>query len=140
MNPEDSAPDSWVPGQVPPPDDVSADFWAATEQRLLTVQQCSACNTYQHPPRAVCTGCSSMEHLSQVEARGTGVVDAYTTIHRAPRPNVETPYSLARVRLTEGPLLLTRLEPAEGWTIGAEVVVAFKGLPDGRALPFFRPI
>lgn len=138
MNASDFGAENWIPAAVPAPDEVSADFWGATERGVLTVQRCGSCDHHQHPPRAVCTQCSSMDHLSQVEAQGTGIVDAFTTIHRPPRPDLTTPYTIARVRLDEGPLLLTRLEPADGWATGDAVVVAFKELPDGRALPFFR--
>lgn len=129
------------PSNVPEPDDVTGDWWAATREHRLTVQRCTACDHVQHPPRAVCTACSSMEHLSQVDAMGVGVVDAFTVVHRAPRPDVEVPYALARVRLAEGPLVLTQLVSAEPdvWTTGHRVRVAWVDLPDGRALPVFEP-
>ena len=82
-----------------------------------------------------------MESLSQAAAAGSGVVDSFTLVHRAPRPELATPYALARVRLAEGPIVLTRLEPAEpagGWQIGDAVRVAWTDLPDGRALPHYR--
>ncbi len=131
----------WVPGEVPPADDVSAPYWAATGEHRLTVQTCGSCGHRQHPPRAVCTACSSIQHLTQVDAAGTGTVDSFTTVYRAPRPELAAPYTIARVRLTEGPVLLTRLEPADpdGWTIGDPVAVDWRDLADGRALPFFRP-
>lgn len=133
---------AWVPGEVPPADENSAGYWAATREHLLTVQSCTACGTFQHPPRALCTGCGSMDELEQVAVAGTGTVDSFTVIHRAPRPELEVPYTVARVRLAEGPIMLCRLEPAEpspsGWTIGAPVEVTWVDLPDGRALPYFR--
>ena len=130
----------WIPGEVPPADEVSAGYWEATASHRLTVQTCGSCGHRQHPPRAVCTGCSSTEHLAQVDAAGTGTVDSFTTVHRAPRPELAAPYTIARVRLTEGPILLTRLEPADpqGWSIGTEVRVDWRDLADGRALPYFR--
>jgi uncharacterized OB-fold protein len=127
----------WTPGEVPPADENSAAFWAATSEHRLTVQQCAACGHRQHPPRAVCTACSSLEHLSQVAAAGTGTVDSFTVVHRGPRPEIGTPYVIARVRLDEGPILLTRLSTPGEWTIGDAVVVDWVDLPDGRALPFF---
>lgn len=133
----------WVPADVPPADEVSTAFWEATGEHRLTIQRCAACSHVQHPPRAVCTACSSMEHLSQVDATGTGVVDSHTTVHRGPRPDVPVPYTVARVRLAEGPVVLTRLEPVDadggGWAIGDPVAVHFHDLADGRALPYFRP-
>lgn len=141
MTEQISAP--WTPGVVPPADEVSAPFWEATRERRHTVQRCQACERVQHPPKALCTGCGSMDHLVQVDSDGAGTVDTFTVIHRAPRPDLEVPYAVARVRLDSGPVVLTRLEPAEpgedGWTIGDRVVLDWVDLPDGRALPFHRP-
>ncbi|MCL3819621.1 Zn-ribbon domain-containing OB-fold protein [Aeromicrobium wangtongii] len=123
---------------VPPADDVTADWWDATREHRLTVQACTACDHVQHPPRAVCTACSSMDHLTLRDASGAGVVDASTVVHRAPRPDVEVPYTVARVRLAEGPILLTRLTGGNDWTIGDAVAVGWVDLPDGRALPVFH--
>ena len=69
---------------------------------------------------------------------GSGVVDSWTLVHRAPRPDVETPYVVARVRLDEGPILLTQLLGEHDWTIDDEVVVDWHDLADGRSLPVFR--
>lgn len=124
--------------EVPPADDVTAGWWDATREHRLCVQVCTQCQHVQHPPRAVCTACSSMDHLALRDAAGTGVVDTYTVIHRAPRPDVEVPYTVARVRLAEGPILLTRLTGDNDWTIGDAVTVDWVDLPDGRALPVFN--
>ena len=133
---------NWVPGAVPPADENSAAFWDATREHRYTVQQCAACEHVQYPPKALCTGCGSMEHLSQVASTGAGTVDTFTVIHRAPRPELEVPYTVARVRLVEGPVVLTRLEPAvpgeNGWTNGDEVTLEWVDLLDGRALPYHR--
>lgn len=126
------------PPPVPPPDEVTAPWWDATREHRLVLQSCGACSHVQHPPRAVCTACSSMDHLTFVDAAGTGTIDAHTTIHRPPRPDLAAPYTVARVRLDEGPILLTRLEgDDDGWTIGDLVRVAWVDLDDGRALPVF---
>lgn len=133
---------AWVPGTVPPADENTTAYWDATREHRLTVQSCTSCGAVQHPPKALCTGCGSMEHLSQVDAAGTGTIDTFTVVHRAPRPELTVPYTVARVRLAEGPVVLTRLEPAEpgerGWEIGAAVTVDWVDLDDGRALPYFR--
>ncbi len=133
----------WTPGEVPPADENSAAYWDATREHRLTVQSCTACGAVQHPPKALCTGCGSMAHLTQVDAAGTGTVDTFTVVHRAPRPELSAPYTVARVRLAEGPVVLTRLEPAvpgeTGWRIGDPVAVAWVDLPDGRALPYYTP-
>lgn len=124
---------------VPAADDLTAPWWDATRDHRLTVQRCGTCEAVQHPPRAVCLACSTLGGLTQVEASGTGEVDSFTVVHRAPRPDVATPYTIARVRLAEGPVLLTRIHPHQEVAIGDQVDVAWWDLPDGRALPVFRP-
>ncbi|MGH1564948.1 Zn-ribbon domain-containing OB-fold protein [Mumia sp. DW29H23] len=131
----------WIPGEVPPADETTAPWWEATTRHELIVQTC-ACGHHQHPPRALCTACGATDELGWTAAVGTGVVDTFTVVHRAPRADVAVPYVIARVRLVEGPVLLTRLEgrdDPETWSIGDPVVVTWTDLPDGRALPSFLP-
>ena len=133
--------------QVPAPDELTADWWEATREHRLTVQSCGSCGHVQHPPRGLCTACGATEGLAQVDAAGTATVDSFTVVHPAPPADLETPYVVARVRLAEGPILLTNLmtgpplHPAAGrdWAIGDPVAVAWADLPDGRALPVFTP-
>jgi len=129
---------TWIPAEVPPADEMTGDWWDATREHRLTVQACAACDHVQHPPRAHCTGCGDTEQLSQRDVAGAGIVDTFTVVHRAPRADAAPPYVVARVRLAEGPVLLTRL-PDRDWTIGDPVAVAWVDLPDGRALPVFHP-
>lgn len=128
---------SEIPDDVPPPDEVTEPFWDATRSHTMTLQHCANCHTYQHPPRAVCISCSVTSELEQLAVSGQGVVDTFTVVHRSPRSELDVPYTIARVRLGEGPVLLTRLEPSNGWTIGDQVAVSWIDLRDGRALPIF---
>jgi uncharacterized protein len=127
------------PPTVPAPDANTAGWWAATEEHRLTIQECAACDRRQHPPRNLCRHCGDTERLRLVDASGRGEVDSYTVVHRAPTPDLEVPYVIARVRLDEGVVLLTRLEGAEpdSWRIGDRVAVDWVDLSDGRALPIF---
>lgn len=87
-----------------------ADEWlAAARERRLLVQTCAACGHRQHHPRDVCLRCGRTDRLGWTEAVGTGTVDSFTEVHRAPGPGFAPPYVVARVRLAEGPILLTRL-------------------------------
>lgn len=123
-----------------PPDEVSAPWWDATRDHRLLLQSCPACGGRQHPPRSVCVACGTPDGLGWATASGAGVVDAFTVVHRAPQPEVDVPYVVARVRLVEGPLLLTRLQgrPVDAWAIGDAVQAVWEDLPDGRALPVFH--
>ncbi len=109
-------------------------------ERGLTVQECGACGHRQHPPRALCTGCGSTEALGDLPVTGAGTVDAVTVVMRAPGPvdqqAHEPPYALARVRLAEGPIVLTHVvaDDPHAVAIGDEVTL------DRRTeLPVFRP-
>ena len=131
------------PVQVPAADEATAGWWDATRTHRLGVQRCAGCSAVQHPPRQVCIHCGRTDALSLTEAAGTGVVDSYTVVHRAPAADLEVPYVVGRVRLDEGVLLLSRLEGREdldAWRIGDRVDVDWVDLTDGRALPVFRPI
>jgi uncharacterized protein len=126
--------------ELPPVDAVTAPWWEATREKRLLVQRCLACGGHQHPPRSICARCGH-DDPGWVAASGVGTVDAWTTVHRAARPGIATPYVVARVRLAEGPVLLTNLvgEPPGGWRCDSPVNVGWHGLADGRHLPIFRP-
>lgn len=123
-----------------PMDEVSQPWWDATTRKRLVIQRCRDCRRWQHYPRALCTGCGGTD-LGFEEASGRGVVDTYTEVMREIRPGLAPPYLVARVRLAEGPVLLTHLIDTQGTTdlIGRDVTLAWSPLPDGRNLPVFRP-
>ncbi|WP_256839402.1 Zn-ribbon domain-containing OB-fold protein [Ornithinimicrobium faecis] len=125
---------------VPPADEVTAPWWEATREHRLLVQRCAACQTLQHPPRALCTGCGSTDDLGWETSTGAGSVDAYTVVHRSPLPELEAPYVVARVRLAEGPLVLTHVLADDLTAVRADLAVRldWHDLPDGRSLPVFR--
>lgn len=127
--------------EVPQPDRITAPWWEATREHRLVVQVCEVCGHAQHPPRGLCIGCGSTEHLGWRESTGRGVVDSFTVVHRTPRPELEVPYVIARVRLEEGVVLLSRLEgqDPQSWRIEDRVKVEWVDLADGRALPVFVP-
>ncbi len=130
------------PVEVPPADELTAGWWDATREHRLTVQWCGACSGVQHPPRAVCISCGRAGELALRDATGSGVVDSFTVVHQAPVRDLEVPYVIARVRLDEGPVLLTRLEgrdDPDSWRIDDRVTVGWVDLADARALPVFRP-
>ncbi len=75
-----------------------------------------------------------------VEASGKGTVYSFTEVHRSPdRDRFSTPYTIALVRLEEGPLLLTRLVDTPDPACDMAVRVEWRRIDD-RQLPVFRPI
>ncbi|WP_034591733.1 Zn-ribbon domain-containing OB-fold protein [Hamadaea tsunoensis] len=121
-----------------PVDEVTAPWWDATRDGRLLLQRCTRCACAQHPPRLLCTACGAGD-LSFEEATGTGIVDSFTVVHRAAVPGTAVPYVLARVRLAEGPILLTHLTGTAEPHCDQPVRLAWRPLPDGRRLPVFHP-
>lgn len=77
-----------------------------------------------------------------MDATGRGRVDTWTEVARSPSPDIAAPYFVARVRLEEGPILLSRLvDVASGQQlIDLPVALEWRPLPDGRNLPVFGPM
>jgi uncharacterized protein len=137
-----SSHDHPAPVDVVPQDEITAPWWDATRHGVLLLQRCRRCGHLQHYPRAVCTACGGVE-LGWAAASGEGSLDSYTMIHRSPDPALPAGHLLARVRLVEGPVLLSRLvgdlgdgEPR----CDQPVRLAWQPLPDGRRLPVFEAI
>ncbi|MBX6748803.1 MAG: OB-fold domain-containing protein, partial [Micromonosporaceae bacterium] len=97
---------------VPPPDAITAGWWEATREHRLVVQRCAACARAQHPPRSICIHCGRTDVLRLDDAAGTGVVDSFTVVYRAPAPDLTVPYVIARVRIAEGGVCRHRRTPA----------------------------
>ena len=124
---------------LPFPDDVTTPWWEATKEGRLLLQSCEDCGHIQHYPRAVCIGCAGT-NLVWIESAGNGIVDSFTVVHRAPSPAFTAPYVIARVRLSEGPTLLTRIVGAEESELACDkpVALAWESLSDGHQLPVFQ--
>ena len=122
-----------------PADEITGPWWEATRSRRFVIQRCRACRHWQHYPRALCLRCGGTD-LAFDDASGRGVLDTWTEVRRTIRPELPAPYIVARVQLTEGPVLLTHLIGAgiANAVIGREVSIDWKPLPDGRNLPVFR--
>lgn len=123
----------------PVPDDVTQPWWDATRDRRLLLQRCTDCSHTQHYPRAVCTSCGAFS-LDWIDATGRGWVDSFTVVHRAPHPALDTPYVIARVKLEEGPTILTRIVDTPESELRCDVPVRLQWteIPGGYQLPVFR--
>ncbi len=110
-------------------------FWQAAEQGQLLLNTCTDCHRPHWYPRAVCPLCGS-PRLTWKPASGRGTVYAFSTARRA-----TPPYTLAYVRLAEGPTLMTNLVDvaADDIRIGMAVKVRFQRAEEGRMMPFFAP-
>lgn len=87
-----------------------ARFWRTTGQRYQLVGEvCPNCNNKIFPPRDVCPTCER-EAKTPFTFSGRGEVYSYSTIHAAPNGFEKyVPYTVALVRLAEGPLVTAQL-------------------------------
>lgn len=127
-------------GPPPRPTAVSGPHWAGGAVGELRVQRCDDCSRHVFNPALVCPFCTS-QSLSWVRSSGRGVVHTMTTVHRAPKPGVDTPYAVVVVELEEGWFMLSNVVdcPARDVEIGMPVEVTFHQVGDEVWLPVFRP-
>ena len=124
--------------------------WRLRKQRYALVGEvCPHCNAKLFPPRDVCPECGQ-EARTPYQFSGRGEVYSYTTIYDPPAGYEENaPYTVALVKLVEGPIVTAQLtdlgdEPVK---IGAPVEMVTRKLRedgDERGMIIygykFRPI
>ena len=90
--------------------DPDAPFWNAWRvgERFM-LHRCGICGRHEWP--ATCCIEHGLAAMEWVEVPATGVVDSFTIFHRAYTKELaaEVPYTLAVLRLDEGPYFHTRL-------------------------------
>jgi len=84
--------------------------WRLKKQRYsLTGEVCEHCDAKLFPPRDICPECGE-EAKTLFQFSGKGEVYSYTTVYDAPEGYAEqAPYTLAMVKLEEGPLVTAQL-------------------------------
>ncbi len=84
--------------------------WRLKKQRYALVGEvCPHCHTKIFPPRDVCPSCHG-EARELYTFRGKGEVYSFTTIYEAPSGfETQVPYTVALIRLEEGPLVTAQL-------------------------------
>lgn len=124
---------------LPETDGLAAHYWASAANEKLVIQRCDSCAQYQHYGRLMCVHCGAGT-LQWVDTQGEGAVLSCTTVYRSPYSDVQTPYTLALIRLDEGVTLLSHLlgGDAGGNYCDARVQLEFSPLRDGFKLPVFR--
>jgi scaffold protein (connect acetoacetyl-CoA thiolase and HMG-CoA synthase) len=88
--------------------------WRTRRQRYsLRAEVCNECGNTIFPPRDVCPHCAEQKQ-SWTNLSGRGEVYSYATMYSAPTAFEEyTPYTVALVKLTEGPLITAQLTDVE---------------------------
>jgi uncharacterized OB-fold protein len=84
--------------------------WRLKQQRYgLIGEVCPNCDAKIFPPRDICPHCGS-EAKTAYAFSGRGEVFSFTTIYEAPAGFDETaPYTVALVKLVEGPMVTAQL-------------------------------
>mgnify|MGYP001037786157 CR=1 FL=1 len=84
--------------------------WRLKQQRYRLVGEiCQRCGARIFPPRDVCPECQTVEQ-KDVAFSGRGEVYSYSTVYHPPRGFEEfVPYTVALVRLEEGPLVTAQI-------------------------------
>lgn len=87
-----------------------ARYWRTTRQRYQLVGEvCPNCNGKIFPPRDVCPTCEK-EAKTPFAFSGVGEVYSYSTVYQAAAGYEKaTPYTVAMIRLAEGPLVSAQL-------------------------------
>lgn len=126
---------------LPKPTPETAHFWEGALAGELRLQKCDDCAHVYFPPRPFCPSCSSRS-VSVFTASGRGVLDSYV-INQRPHPAFDGPYSIALVRLDEGPRMMTNIvgceQTPDALLLDMPVRVTFERVSDEIALPLFEP-
>ena len=119
--------------------ELSAAYWEGARRGVLVLQQCRACGTRRHYPRAMCANCYSFD-VDHVEHDGEGTVHSWTVAHHAFSPDTvgDVPYVLVTVDLGDGVRALGRLAPPAQPVLGLPVRIAFEPDATGEPRPLFH--
>ena len=84
--------------------------WRLKKQRYALVGEiCPHCDAKIFPPRDVCPECGD-EAKTEFHFSGRGEVYSYTTLYNAPAGyQADAPYTVALVKLDEGPVVTAQL-------------------------------
>ena len=121
------------------PGELDAPFWQAWKaDESFLLQRCATCGRHDWP--ASCCIEHGSQPMAWVPTSGAGIIDTYTIFYRAYVKELaaEVPYTVAVVRLDEGPYFHTRIVgiAPDAVKSGMRVRVR-KG--QGDAFPLFVP-
>jgi len=92
-----------------------ARHWRLKKQRYALVGEvCPHCDSKIFPPRDICPDCGK-EAKDLYSFSGRGEVYSFTTVYDAPSGYEEnTPYTVALIKLNEGPMVTAQLTDLDG--------------------------
>jgi hypothetical protein len=118
------------------------EYWEGVANDVLLLKKCLGCGRHLHPRRLACPD-DYVAGVEWVKASGKGEVYSFSTIYRAPSPELQAsaPYCVGIVLLREGVHLFTRFLYDSGTEpeIRDPVHVEFRLLEGGQKLPVFAP-
>ena len=121
-----------MPKIIPVADELSKTFWDAVNEKRFILQNCTACNRLQYPPRQSCMACGSGDKLEWKEVEGKGHISTCIVIEdgRLNRRMPDQPYNLAMITLDEDTSInfysnLPGIPPYEA-PVGAAVQVIYE--------------
>jgi uncharacterized OB-fold protein len=121
----------------------SKEFWKASKQHKLLIQECRDCNSKIFYPRKLCPECWS-SNLSWLESSGKGRIFTFSITMTGVEKKFQEdlPYILALVDLKEGVRMMTNIVECkpEEVKIGMDVEVVFEDITEEFALPKWRPV
>lgn len=127
---------------LPRPTPETTHFWEGARRKQLLLQRCTECEHVYFPPRAFCPSCSSHNVLPHASS-GSAILLSYV-ISARPAPGIEAPYSVAIVKLEEGPTMMTNIvncpQTPESLILDMPLRVLFVAQNDEITLPFFEPV
>lgn len=96
-------------------------FFDQIKEGRLMGSRCQTCGEVYLPPRPLCTYCGATD-LEWVKLNDEGTVEALTVIHVAPTNCAEeAPYTIAVVRLDDGPKITVRVSSDNAVSVGDRV-------------------
>jgi uncharacterized OB-fold protein len=92
--------------------------WRLRKQRYaLQGEQCEHCEQYIFPPRDICPHCGE-EARNTRTLSGKGEVYSFTVVHDPPTGyESQAPYTIALVKLAEGPLVTAQLTDVDSSSV-----------------------
>lgn len=123
------------------PDDLTRPFFEAANEGRLVIQNCTACDRLNFPPRAACDGCGSGAALEWKQLSGRGKIYNYGVVYDCPVASLkeDLPFNLAAITLDEDPgiLMYSHLPgtPPDEVPVGAAVQVIFEATANGQKVP-----
>ena len=96
----------------------SSTYWRRRHQSLsLRGEICDACGSKLFPPRDVCPSCHEPAY-QPYDFSGRGEVYSFSAVYQAPTGYEDcVPYTVALVRLEEGPLVTAQLTDVDNETV-----------------------